>query len=406
MAGRWFSRASHVPVLDVSIGSPAFADMLLGGPNDSGAPVTERTALGSSGVFATVRTISGAIAGLDMGTYAGDEYAGGLRERVPSIFDDPCAPWFTVYEWKQIIGVHLSLHGNAFLLHVYNNAGQLAALFPVHPQYVTAAWRVGADGLPFREYTMALPQTTPQRYTDADVTHVQGMSTDGLVGISPITVLRNMIGTGLAADRAAAKQFANGLLMGGIVSAPDMTPEQAKAALADLQARTAGSENAGKWALINKALTLSPWQMTSEDAQFIEGRSFQVEEIARAFGLPKVFLAEDGASTWGSGIRELASYFGKFTLKGFTEPMESRFSNLLGDGRFVCFDFHSLLEGTPDEEDNSLINLVRGGILTANEARAVKQLPPISGGSDLLQIALSPLGASKPPAVPSEGNSQ
>lgn len=408
MALRWLRRAQHIPLLDVSIGSPAFADMLLGGPNDSGAPVTERTALGSSGVFAAVRLISGAIAGLDLAAYAGDEYEGGLRARTPSILDDPCAPWFTVYEWKQIIGVHLSLHGNAFLLHVYNNAGQLAALFPVHPNYVTAAWRINMDtGLPFRQYTMALPQTTPQVYTDADVTHIQGMSTDGLVGISPITVLRNMIGTGLAADRAAARQFASGLMMGGIVSAPDMTPEQGKAALADLQARTAGFENAGKWALINKALTVSPWQMTAHDGQFIEGRSFQVEEIARAFGIPKVFLAEDGASTWGSGIRELASYFGKFTLKGFTEPMESRFSALLGDGRFVCFDFHSLLEGTPDEEDASLINLHRAGIITTNEARAAKQLAPKPGGDDLVPEAPAPpLGAPKPPAVPTDGNTQ
>lgn len=402
MAPRWLRRAAHVPVLDVSIGSPAFADMLLGGPNDSGAPVTERTALGASGVFAATRLISGAIAGLDMNTYRKD---GDQRIQVGSIFDDPCAPWFTVYEWKQIIGVHLTLHGNAFLLHVYNEAGQLAALFPVHPNYVSSAWRIDYDnGLPFRQYTMALPQTTPQVYTDADVTHIQGMSVDGLVGVSPITLLRNMIGTGIAGDRAAAKQFANGLMMGGIVSAPDMTAEQATAALADLQARTAGSENAGKWALINKALTLSPWQMTSHDAQFIESRSFQVEEIARAFGIPKVFLAEDGASTWGSGIRELASYFGKFTLKGYTEPIEARCSRLLANPRFVEFDFHGLYEGTPDEEDASLINLVRGRIITTNEARAIKQLPPIDGGDTLeAEPAPSPLGPPKVPAVPTEG---
>lgn len=402
MARRWFSRASHIPVLDVSIGSPAFADMLLGGPNDSGRPVTERTALGSSGVFAAVRLVSGAIAGLDLGTYASGST---VRDRVESLFDSPCEPWFTVYEWKQILGVHLGLHGNAFLLHVYNGAGEIAALFPVHPQYVSACWRMNdATGLPYREYTMALPQATPQVYTDADVTHIMGMSVDGLVGVSPITVLRNVVGTGLAGDQAAAKAFSNGLMMGGIVSAPDLTPEQAGSALADLQAKTAGSANAGKWALINTALTISPWQMTAEQGQFLESRAFQVEEIARAWGIPKVFLAEDGASTWGSGIRELASYFGKFTLKSYTEPIESRCSRLL-EGSFVEFDFHGLYEGTPDEEDQSLINLVRGGILTANEARAVKQLPPLPGGDELeVAPAAPPLGAPKPPAVSIEGN--
>lgn len=375
MARRWFSRAQHVPVLDVSIGSPAFADMLLGAPNDSGMAVTERTALGSSGVYAAVRLISGAIAGLDLKTYS---EGSGVRQEVGSIFDDPCGPWFTVYEWKQIIGVHLALHGNVYLLHVYNGAGQLAALFPVHPNYVSTAWRIDPNtGLPYREYTLALPQTTPQVYTDADVSHIMGMSVDGLAGVSPITVLRNMVGTGLAGDQAAAKAFSNGLMMGGIVSAPDLTPDQASAALADLQAKTAGSSNAGKFALINKALTVSPWQMTAEQGQFLESRAFQVEEIARAWGIPKVFLAEDGASTWGSGIRELASYFGKFTLKGYTEPIEARCSRLLSNPRFVEFDFHGLYEGTPDEEDASLIALVGAGILTANEARAVKQLPPL-----------------------------
>lgn len=401
MAPRWLRRAQHTPLLDVSIGSPAFADMLLGAPNDSGVAVTERTALGSSGIYAACRLISGAIAGLDLCTYSNGS---GTRTEVGSIFDDPCAPWFTVYEWKQLIGVHLSLHGNAFLLHVYNGAGQLAALFPVHPNYVTVAWRIDYEtGLPFRQYTMALPQTSVQVYTDADVTHIQGMSVDGLVGVSPITVLRNMIGTGLAGDQAAAKMFSQGLMMGGIATPEEVvTSDQAAAITADLQARTAGSGNAGKWAFINKAIKLSPWQMDAESAQFIEGRSFQVEEIARAFGIPKVFLAEDGASTWGSGIRELASYFGKFTLKGYTEPIEARCSKLLSNPRFVEFDFHGLYEGTPDEEDASLINLVRGGILTKNEARAVKNLPPLPDGDALEQApaatALPPEKGPTPPA--------
>jgi HK97 family phage portal protein len=410
MALRWLRRASHVPVLDVSIGSPAFADMLLGAPNDSGRPVTERTALGSSGVFAVARLISNAIAGLDFAAYSGNEWDPAPRTRIVSILDDPCAPWFTDFEFKQIVGIHMALHGNAFLLHVYNGAGELVSLFPVHPNYVSTCWRIdNTSGLPYREYTIALPQTTPQVYTDADVTHIMGMSVDGLTGVSPITALRNMIGTGLAGDQAAAKQFSQGLMMGGIITqdpaGPDLTPDQAAAISSDLQAKTAGSSNAGKWTLINKALKISPWQMTAEQGQFLESRSFQVEEISRAWGIPKVFLSEDGASTWGSGIRELASYLGKFTLRGYTDPMEARFARLLGPGVFVCADYHTLLEGTPDEEDSSLINLVRGGVMTPNEARATKQLPPLEGGDKLeLSAAPPPLGAQKLPATATEGN--
>lgn len=375
----------------VTLRDPALAGYLGYAADEAGVNVTEQSSLASTAVYRCVSIIASTVAGLPLKTYRD---VGGVRTEAKSVWDDPGNGLFTRYEFVHVCMVHLALHGNAFLLHVYNDGGALVGFFPVHPHAVTV--RYDADN-GTRVFKVTLDGET-REYTEADMTQIMLFSLDGLTGASPIRLAREAIGTSLAGDRAAAAMFRSGLMIGGIVTSDEtLTEEDAKIVKAGLDARMTGVANASQLAFVNRSLTISPWTMNAEDAQFIESRTHQVTEIARIFGIPKVLLAEDGASTWGSGIAELDRGMAKYTLRGYTTPFEQRASMLTSSPTMVEFEYSGLLQGTPKEEIELLGLQISLGLLTVDEARAIRNLPP-------LPATETPLGAEgQLPAATNEG---
>jgi HK97 family phage portal protein len=212
---------------------------------------------------------------------------------------------------------------------------------------------------------------------------------DGLKGMSLLGVARQSFGTTIAGDRAAAKMFGNGALIAGLVSTEeDVDEDEAKEIKAGLDRKVGGWENAGEVAFVNRKLKFSPWTMSAEDAQFLQSRQFQIEEIARWTGVPPHLLMQTEKQTsWGTGVAEQNRGLGRFTLLGWTMRFEQRLSRLLGGQsrtpRFAEFDFAGLERPTPEEEIRLLIEQVTAGLLTVNEARRIRNLPPIDGGDVL-----------------------
>lgn len=359
-------------------GDAALAEFLgWSGVNDSDVAVNEWSAMGSTAVWRAVSIIAG-LAQLDLHAYSGDPDVS-----VPSILDEPGGEWFTPFEWRETIYLHLALHGNAYLLKVRNGGGQVVALFPIHPNMVNVRWWEGQ-----RLYNVSIPANTPiapgtmYQYTEQDLVHVRGLSGDGLKGYSPIWCLRNPIGTGLSGDKAAARSFKNGLLLGGIVSAPDITPEQGKQIKAGLKANMAGTDSAGDLAVVNAALTFSPWTMNAEQGQFIESRMFQVEEVARAWGIPKSLLAEDGASTWGAGLSFLDSFMAKYTFGPYTARVEAKLEHAVLGNLKAHTDYSAFLKGTPKEQaDLDLVVAETEALQRPPKASAGLLPPPIENGN-------------------------
>lgn len=346
-------------------------------PGGAGVPVTEDTAMGSTAFYRGVSVIASTIATLPLRTYSTDQVTG-ERRPVGSVFDDPGAQFFTPFEWVELCMVHLVLHGNAYLLHLYNGAGQLAGFFPIHPLLVTPEWVTDANGKVTGKRFKTNVGGSDVYHDETQMTQIMGLGTDGLKGLSVLTIARNAIGTGLAGDQAAARMFASGMLIGGLVSTDDesLTKDEGKAIIADLKARLTGSNNAGDIALVNASLKFSPWTMSAEDAQFLESRQYQVEEISRLLGVPKVLLAEDGASSWGTGIGQLLAYMQKTTLVPWTTRFQQRLSRLLSNPRHTEFDYAGLLQGTPMEQTQLLAAQLAAGIIDTDEARAALNIPP------------------------------
>lgn len=393
----WFSRRAETRSASWSISDPALASWFgVSGTNYSGVSVGEYSAMGVPAVFRAVSLTAQTIGSLPLKSYR--DLPDGTSERVKSFLDDPGGfEGQTQTEWIETLVTHLLLWGNAYALHQYGGAGQLLGLTLVHPTCVAVECNAEVPG--GKLYRISLADGTTRELTGVDITHIPALTTDPYGrGLAPLEVARNAFGTTIASQQAAARQFGNGALIAGLVTPEDdLTEEEAKAIKEGLDRKLGGHENANSWAVVNRRLKFDPWQQNNAEAQFLESRTFQVDEVARIFGVPKQLLMQDGASTWGAGIAELIAAWVRFSLAGWTTRIEQRLSRLLPSPRYVRFDFHNLLRPTPADEIQLVIQEVNNGLLTTNEGRALLELPPVPGGDTLRLPPGSP-----PQAQPSD----
>lgn len=381
---KWFgeSKAEFRSDPQLSISDPAIAEFLgIGHFNDSGVLLTELSAMELSAVWRSVLLISGTIAGLPLNSYqrgVGDE-----RTQIETFLDTP-HPDMSPFEWKELIVAHELLWGNSFLHNVFGGAGQLMGLTPLPP------WTVGlrrGEETGEKLFTVRDFKGDARDLTSVDVTHIPAFSLDGLRGVSPIGMARHSLGAARASDKAAGRMFRNGLLLGGLLSPKtDALTKPQRAQVLDGLRESAGTDHAGDIAFVPAAVDFRPWMMNAVDAQFLESRHFGIEECSRWFGVPRELLSESGASSWGSGIQEIVKGFARFCLSGWTTRIEQRLSMLLPPRQFCEFDYSKFLQPSPEDEIRLLIEQVEAKILTIDEARAKRNMPPL------------PLGAQKVPA--------
>lgn len=351
----------------------------------AGVTVGETSALGLSALYRALNLIAGTLASLPLNTWTGQEAE---RKKVPSIFDDPDGPdQQTVYEWKESVFLHLLLHGRAGALKIRNEAGGLVRLPLVHPlafQVVQPtvdefqSGKLPAGGVWFE---VSLNDGERVRLDADDFWYVPGPSLGYQVGISLLAYARQSLGTAIAGDKAAAKTFSSGALISGLATPSDEgfdLTEDIPQIRQELNRSVLGHENAGTIALVNRRLQFTPWTMTAQQAQFLESRQFQIEEISRWTGVPPHLLMQtDKQTSWGTGVDEQNRGLSKFVLGHWAQRFEQRASRLLARPRWCEFDFAGLERPNFAVEIDLLIKQVAAGILTLNEAREIRNLPPL-----------------------------
>lgn len=361
-----------------------FADWMGWGPSTAGVAVSPQGSLGLSSVYRAVSLVAGTIATLPLKSYR--DLPDGTRVRVDSFLDEPGGKsGLTQFEWTELVLVHLLLWGNAYLAHVVGGAGQVIALVPIHPSAVTVKpvstpeEHHRFDPWP-KYFTVSMADGSQRDWTPMEITHVTAMATDGLKGLSPIETNRQAIGTGLAGDQAAARMFQSGSFPSGLVTTEeDIGADEAIAIKAGLDAKVTGVNNAGKLAFVNRNLKFQPWIMPAADLQFIESRVHQVEEISRIFGVPPHLLGQTEKQTsWGTGVTEQNRGLSRYTLMPWTSRVEQRLTRLLVNKQVCEYDYAGLLQGSAQEELDMLIKQVGAGILTVDEARRIRNLPPLT----------------------------
>jgi HK97 family phage portal protein len=356
----------------ISISDPALAEFLrmsgiTGGMN------TEADVLGLTAVYRAQAVISTTIAGLPLKVYRDD---GGTRSETDHWLErTPAGPMdLPGFNWTEMILLHLLNHAEAYLSHLFNGAGQLVGLWPVHPLAISKVQWDGTDKL----FTVAMADGSQELRGSGEMTQVLGPTTDGLRGLSPISLFRKSFQTSQAGETAANRTFTTGSMISDLVSTEeDVTETEAQTISDSLNGKVRGPESAGAMVFVNRALKFSPWTMNNVDAQFVEARGFQIEEVSRIYGVPVHLLSHTEKQTsWGQGVAEQNFGMARYTFMGWTSRLEAALRAILPPDLFAEFDYKGLFSGTPADEINSLIAQVGSGLLTVDEARAILNRPP------------------------------
>ena len=225
----------------------------------------------------------------------------------------------------------------------------------------------------------------------SDVLHIPGLGFDGLVGYSPIAMAKNAIGMAIACEEYGAKFFANGAAPGGVLEHPG-TIKDPQRVRDSWQSTFGGSGNANKIAVLEEGMKYTPIAISPEQAQFLETRKFQINEIARIFRVPPHMVGDLEKSSF-SNIEQQSLEFVKYTLDPWVVRWEqSIMRSLLSDSEkkeyFVKFNLEGLLRGDYVSRMNGYAIGRQNGWMSANDIRELENLDriPAEEGGDLYLI--------------------
>jgi HK97 family phage portal protein len=375
---------------------PRLVGYFSGEPTDAGESVTVDGALQINVVWACVRLIAQTIATLPLDLYRpdrnGDAQLADDHPLYTLIHDQPNADMTAVEFWEALVG-SLLLWGNGYSEIVSGGAG-IVALNSMRPDRLTRRWTQNGDvqfvyswGGEYRELSRE------------QVLHIKGFSTDGFLGLSPVAQARNSLASSRAADRAAGAIFRNGMRLGSVLVAPNYLNEPQRSDARKMIEAYSGAINTGKTALLEGGWDIKTLGIPPEDAQMLETRSFNVEEICRWFDVPPVMIGHMEKSTaWGTGLEQMMLWFLTFTLRAHLKRIEQAIGKHLltpaekAQGIYAKFNVEALLRADSAARAAFYSTMANNGIMNRNEIRAKENLPPMPGGDVLtVQSALLPI---------------
>lgn len=297
--------------------------------------------------------------------------------------------WQTWGEFCTQMMVGLLLRGNGYAVIVRNNRGLPVCLVPVNPDRValwespdgSLFWMVTRAGL----HELAVLRHEPLLIPYRDMFHLKGLSANGLMGLSVISMNREAIGLALAQEQQAARWMGNAAKPSGILTTDQkMTQDSYDRSKKAWQDAQSGLVNSGKTAMLEMGLKFQALSMTSADIEFIASRTYQLQEIARMFRIPPHMIGELSRGTNNNITQQSQEYFNA-TLSTYTRIWQERLDFTFGlaeAGIEMGFDRSILLEGDIQARFG-VYRLGLQGILTTNECRQREGLDPIEDDDDL-----------------------
>ena len=367
------------------------------GGTTSGKTVTERSAMQMTAVYSCVRILSEAVAGLPLHLYRYKEDGGkekALDHPLYRLLHDEPNPEMSSFVFRETLMTHLLLWGNAYAQVIRNGKGEVIALYPLMPNKMSVDrdengrlyytyYRGSDEAMKSRDFAVTLQPS--------DVLHIPGLGFDGLVGYSPIAMAKNAIGMAIACEEYGAKFFANGAAPGGVLEHPG-TIKDPQRVRESWQSTFGGSGNANKIAVLEEGMKYTPIGISPEQAQFLETRKFQINEIARIFRVPPHMVGDLEKSSF-SNIEQQSLEFVKYTLDPWVIRWEQSIQRTLlsHDEKavyFAKFNLEGLLRGDYQSRMNGYAIGRQNGWMSANDIRELENLDriPAEEGGDLYLI--------------------
>lgn len=361
----------------------SMADILsaatVGARTKAGVSVTPENALNYTAVLAGVRILAESVASLPALVY---ERSSEGRRRASGhglyvLLHDAPNRRQTSFEFFELGMAHLVLWGNFYAEIERNGRGQVLALWPLRPDRMTVG--VAPDGRRVYSY-----ENEP--VTDEQILHVAGLGGDGIVGYSLIKLVREAVGLGLATQQFGATVFGNGAVPGIVLKHPGTLGEKAYQRVKESwNEKHMGLENAHRAAILEEGMGIDKIGIPPEDAQFLETRRFQIEEIARILRIPPHMMAmTDKAATYAS-VEQFAIQFVRDTIRPWLKRWEAALGLQLMDQNerqrfYIEFLVDDLLRGDTQTRYQAYATGRQWGWLSANDIRRLENLDRIDGG--------------------------
>lgn len=374
-----------------------------------GARISSETALRLSAVYACVRILAESMASLPFVLYrpgkkngkieVTDHWLFRLFHIRPNRYQNP-------FEWREMLMGHLALRGNAFCRIVSNADGEITDLIPIHPDRVSLVLsNTQADEYSYRILDRFGNQVILPR---GAVWHLRGLSSDGMIGLSPIEMARESFGLALAAQDYGSRFFANDAKpTGGWIEYPGTFKDKpARDNFRESYQNAQGAMNRGKVLVLEAGMKYHEVGVTNKEAQFLELRKFQVTDIARLFRVPPHMIADLDRAT-NNNIEQQSIEFVRYTMRPWAERWEAsiRADLMLDDEGLDCeFDFAALMRGDANSRATYYSAMVSMGALTRNEVRLAENYAPLPGLDEPL-VALN-MGATGPNQQPAQAPTQ
>lgn len=346
-------------------------------PSSSGVAINENSAMTVAAVTACVTLLADMVAKLPIYLYRKSKDGPVEVKNHPAINLMAGIPsdLHSSFELRQLMETGKGFGGNGYA-RVFRDSGfdpvaiEWLAPCDVDPQLIRMS-----NGRHFVSYRVRGESEVLSR---TDVLHIRGFSRDGYTGVSPITILRESIGTAISQTQAAGSLMKNGARFPGfLVSATQLKKEVLEDARDEFNATYSGFNNAGKVPILNGSFDFKQTNgMSMADAQFIESRRFELQEIARVYRIPAFMIGDSNASNWGTGIEQQTLGFLNFCLDPHLKAWEESMAMTLlrtdevKAGYYFQFDRDEIASVALEARANFYKAMREMQVLNANEVRA------------------------------------
>ena len=377
----------------------------------SGIEVTPQSAIRMSTVYACVRLLGDTISSLPVAAYvrrgrARISYSAAYGD-TPEWVNRP-NPEASRLEFFEQVLASLNLNGNAFILTVRDDMGDVQELYCINPEHVKIKRPSPNESVVYEvritdtdnnnDYAESTNTYKTMLLTKNEMLHIPMFRLPGsLYGLGPVAAARLTLGGAMAAETYAAAYFGNAANPGGVIEYPgDLTEEQASDIGRDWNISHTGPYRAGKIGILSGGASFKPLSLNAADAQLLDSRRFGIEEVARLFRVPVSLLGHPvpGAMSYASVEAQNLSFV-QHSLRPLLERLEQSLSNLLPekDG-FIKFNLDALLRGTTIERFDAYQRGLQQGFLSLNDVRAIEDLSPLGEAGDSYRVPLQNIDAS------------
>jgi HK97 family phage portal protein len=367
--GEYGGASQYVPIFDRSTWSMAGYD-------------AQSSALAISTVYACVRVLAESVAQLPLILYRrnGDRKTRATDDPLYNVLHDQPNPQMTSFVWSELLMSHCLTWGNHYSEKVYDPVGRLQ-LWPIRPDRMLVKY----DEVGRKTYTYVSPMGGRKELDPDTIFHVPGLSSNGLVGYSPIALHRKTLALAETAQDYGTNFLANGARPAVVLSHPKTLSEGAIGRLAGQMDELRGSRNAGKTVVLEEGLTVTEVGVPPEDAQYIETRKFQRQIIAsEIFRVPPHMIGdlESGASY--ASIEQMSLEFVTYALMPWLARIEQEIrAQLLPIDEadlYAEFLVDALLRGDAKSRAEALATRWQHGTINADEWRAMENEDPLPDG--------------------------